>query len=440
MYEMKESGIEWIGQIPKHWEVRKVKYIVQSINGYAFNSVLYSDSGNCSIVRIGDICDSQIKYENVVKINANAQYLSKFKICKNDILFAMSGATVGKIGYVSEDVYNYFINQRVAIIRYKYNKFVYFFLSTNCFSEYVKLFAIGSAQPNISLEYFNDFYITFPPLDEQKKIADFLDNKVTEIDNLIDDTKKLIDKYKEYKQSLITETLTKGLYSNVEMKDSGIEWIDNIPKHWEVNKLKYLFIFGKGLPITKEDLKDSGISVISYGQIHSKLNNGIINDNLIRYVDDIYLKLEPKSLVNKGDFIFADTSEDYEGCGNNVYINKDITLFAGYHTIILKSKKYQNNKYQNNKYLSYLFQTDIWRKQIRSKVFGIKLFSITQKILKETSVIFPPLDEQEEIVKYLDDKCSQIDSIIEEKQSLIEKLEEYKKSLIYEYVTGKKQV
>lgn len=435
MYEMKESGIEWIGQIPKHWEVRKVKYIVQSINGYAFNSVLYSDSGNCSIVRIGDICDSQIKYENVVKINANAQYLSKFKICKNDILFAMSGATVGKIGYVSEDVYNYFINQRVAIIRYKYNKFVYFFLSTNCFSEYVKLFAIGSAQPNISLEYFNDFYITFPPLDEQKKIADFLDNKVTEIDNLIDDTKKLIDKYKEYKQSLITETVTKGLYSNVEMKDSGIEWIDNIPKHWEVNKLKYLFIFGKGLPITKEDLKDSGISVISYGQIHSKLNNGIINDNLIRYVDDIYLKLEPKSLVNKGDFIFADTSEDYEGCGNNVYINKDITLFAGYHTIILKSKKYQNNKY-----LSYLFQTDIWRKQIRSKVFGIKLFSITQKILKETSVIFPPLDEQEEIVQYLDDKCSQIDSIIEEKQSLIEKLEEYKKSLIYEYVTGKKQV
>lgn len=415
MYEMKESGIEWIGQIPKHWEVRKVKYIVQSINGYAFNSVLYSDSGNCSIVRIGDICDSQIKYENVVKINANAQYLSKFKICKNDILFAMSGATVGKIGYVSEDVYNYFINQRVAIIRYKYNKFVYFFLSTNCFSEYVKLFAIGSAQPNISLEYFNDFYITFPPLDEQKKIADFLDNKVTEIDNLIDDTKKLIDKYKEYKQSLITETVTKGLHSNVEMKDSGIEWIGEIPKHWKVSRLKYLCDVRKRKNTQNIIMRYIGLENIeSYTGKYKTTNSeySLIDAIICQTNDIIFGKLRPYL--------------------SKTYIVDEISCCSSEFIVLYNV--------DNVKFIFFLLLSNGFIDSMSQIAYGAKMPRVSDEDILNFYLPLPPLDEQEEIVKYLDDKCSQIDSIIEEKQSLIEKLEEYKKSLIYEYVTGKKQV
>ena len=448
MYEMKESCIEWIGQIPKHWEVRRMKYCFNShVVGSWGQEQLYNNN-DIICIRVADFAFDKMSIatkaiDEYTKRNYSNHIISKLILHQNDILIEKSGGgdntPVGRCIIVDIDymaVYSNFIERlRVISLAYpKYMQYILFsFYKSNCIYNYIKQ-TIGIQNLDISM-MFNVEKVIFPPLDEQKKIADFLDNKVSKIDDLISDTKKLIDKYKEYKQSLITEIVTKGLNHNVEMKESGIEWIGQISKHWEVNKLKNLFLFGKGLSITKDDLKDNGLAVISYGQVHSKLNKGIVNNNLIRYVDEIYLKIGVKSLVKKGDFIFADTSEDYEGCGNSVYIDKNIILFAGYHTIILKTRKYKNNKY-----LSYLFQIDTWRKQIRSKVFGIKLFSITQKILKEVSAIIPPIDEQKEIVKYLDDKCQQIESIIEEKQALIEKLEEYKKSLIYEYVTGKKQV
>lgn len=129
------------------------------------------------------------------------------------------------------------------------------------------------------------------------------------------------------------------------VKVSGIEWIESIPEDWEVDRLKSRFSFGKGLPITKENLRESGVSVISYGQIHSKHNVGTrVKQELVRYVDESYLVTNASSLVTKGDFVFADTSEDVNGCGNCVYVDDDITLFAGYHTIILKSKSDVNNK------------------------------------------------------------------------------------------------
>lgn len=220
------------------------------------------------------------------------------------------------------------------------------------------------------------------------------------------------------------------------MKNSGIDWIKKIPENWQVYKTKEFFQFGKGLPITKADLINDGEKVISYGQIHSKSNTGTnVKEELYRYVSDEYLKSNYQSIAKYNDFIFADTSEDLNGCGNCVYIDKNINVFSGYHTIILKTKIKDEMKY-----LAYLFLTDNWRSQIRSRVSGIKLFSITQKILKETTIIIPEKQERENIVKYLDNKCSEIDILIKSKENLITELENYRKSLIHEYVTGKKEV
>lgn len=203
-----------------------------------------------------------------------------------------------------------------------------------------------------------------------------------------------------------------------------------IPKSWKIKKLKYIFNFGKGLPITKENLKNDGIPVINYGQIHSKDNKiASTNRSLFRYVDEMYLDCKD-NLVNKNDFIFADTSEDLEGCGNNTYVDQDIKLFAGYHTIILKNKDMKDNRY-----LAYLFNTDFWRAQIRKKVSGIKVFSITQKILKETKVILPPDNKQEKIADLLDKKCNKIDKLKTDIEKQIAILGDYKKSLITETVT-----
>jgi len=189
------------------------------------------------------------------------------------------------------------------------------------------------------------------------------------------------------------------------------------------------------LSITKADLEDNGLPVISYGQIHSKENtNTDIKDSLIRFVDNKY-EVFKQCKVNQYDFVFADTSEDYDGCGNCCYKRDNSTLYAGYHSIVLHSFKERDNRF-----LAYLFKTDSWRKQLRETASGVKVFSITQKKLINTSVILPPENQRIIIADFLDQKCSEIDQTISEKQQQLETLAEYKKSLIYEYVTGKKEV
>lgn len=214
-------------------------------------------------------------------------------------------------------------------------------------------------------------------------------------------------------------------------KDSGIEWLGKIPSHWKIVRFKRLFSFGRGLNITKADLVESGLPVISYGQIHSKKNSGThIEDYLIRYVPDSYSEGNEASLAKRGDLLFADTSEDLEGCGNCVFVDKDMTLYAGYHTIIAKYK--ENNP---SNYIAYLFKTDCWRSQLRASVNGVKVFSVTQNTLGETVVLAPPYSEQRIIASFLDNKVSQIDVAIAEKEKMIEDLQNYRKSIISETVT-----
>lgn len=216
-----------------------------------------------------------------------------------------------------------------------------------------------------------------------------------------------------------------------EMKDSGLEWVAEIPATWMTGRLKNYFSFGKGLPITKDNLVEAGIPVISYGQIHSKQNTGTgLNDALFRYVNEDFLSTNPNSLVKKGDFIFADTSEDHDGCGNCVYVDSNQTLFAGYHTIILSG-----NESTDNRYLAYLFKTDAWRNQIRSKVFGIKVYSVTKKILSETTIICPPPCDQKKIADYLDDQCSVLDSVLTRTRASIEEYKKLKQAAITQAVT-----
>lgn len=216
-----------------------------------------------------------------------------------------------------------------------------------------------------------------------------------------------------------------------EMKESGVDWIAHIPTDWTTNKMKYLFSNGKGLSITKENLIETGLPVISYGQIHSKDNSGTnIKDTLLRYVDFQYQANNPQCEVFQHDFVFADTSEDYDGCGNCVYKRDTSLLFGGYHAIIMHSLIKHDNRF-----FAYLFKTDAWRKQLREVASGVKVFSITQKALMNCSIIIPPENEQKEISDFLDAKCSELDTAVSDIQSQIEALEEYKRSVITEVVT-----
>lgn len=432
---MKQSGIDWIGEIPDDWKTRQIRYLFSLRDERNYKPLsevnlisVYTDKG-------------VLQHSDIEQTTGNkAQNADGYKhVYKNDLVVNIILCWMGALGIsdfdgVTSPAYDVYAPKDLNIIFPKY--YHYLFRTTQFNGKcYTKGRGIMQMRWRTYSSEFKSIKVPLPTKATQQRIAEYLDKKVSEIDSIIEESKKSIEEYKAWKQSVIFEAVT-GKNLICKKKDSGIEWIGEIPEGWEMKRLKNLFDFGKGLPITKENLKETGVSVISYGQIHSKQNSGTkIDDSLKRFVDESYLTSNSNSLVHQSDFIFADTSEDLEGCGNCVYVDEEQTLFAGYHTIIFSSKIKQSNKY-----LAYLFKTDAWRNQIRSRCNGVKLFSITKRILSNVNVILPPLSEQVSITKMLDSKCAQIDSLIAEKESLIADLTEYKKSLIFEVVTGKRSV
>lgn len=280
---------------------------------------------------------------------------------------------------------------------------------------------------------FQSTKVPVPPREEQDQIVCFLDWKVSSINKLISNYRRQIVLLEEMKQRKIDESVVKGMRKSALIRNHDVRWDIDYPEHWQIRRIRESFSFRKGLSITKANLVETGIAVISYGQIHSKKNSGVsLNEELIRYVNESYLTTNRSCLVEKGDFIFADTSEDVTGCGNCAYIDWDDTIFAGYHSIIAHP-----DGSTNNKYLAYLFKSPTWRYQIRKKVNGVKVYSITQKMLKDAFILIPPDDEQKEIVRYLDEVCAKIDAAIKKMEEKIANLQDLKIRLVADTVTGK---
>lgn len=433
---MKNSGIEWIGEIPDDWNLIRFKDI-------CVNRKEIAGTQSSNFDRLALTLNGVIRRDKDDSDGLQPKEFDCYQIIhENDFIFKMidlqniSTSRVGLSPYMGlvSPAYIRFSPRKEG----QYNLFVYYFLMSLYYNCVYNNLGGNGVRSALNATDMGQFLIPFPSIDTQIHIVSMIENRCVAVDKLIENQQAQIEKLKEYKQSVITEAVTKGLDPSVPMKPSGVEWIGEVPAKWIIQPLKCLFSFGKGLPITKADLVSVGIKVISYGQIHAKYNKSTtIDDKLYRYVSEKYLNTNNDSIVHKGDFIFADTSEDVEGSGDFIYIDKDDKIFAGYHSVILK------NRYEyktNNKYLAYLFLSNNWKSQLQSRVSGIKVFSISRGMLAKTSVLLPTLSEQQQIADHLDKKCAEIDKLISVKQQKIEKLNEYKKLLIYEYVTGKKEV
>ena len=215
-------------------------------------------------------------------------------------------------------------------------------------------------------------------------------------------------------------------------KDSGVEWLGEVPEHWKILQTRHLFSFGKGLTITKENLSDEGIPCINYGEIHSKYGFEFNpSDNPLKCVSHDFIESNKNCLLNEGDFVFADTSEDLDGSGNFSYLNQESIVFAGYHSIIARLKNQKNNA----RFFAYLFDSQAYRNQVRTEMKGVKVFSVSQGVLKSRFAWLPPNEEQVKIISFLDSETSRIDNLIAKQEKLIEKLEEHRKSVISHAVT-----
>lgn len=399
MEELKESGVEWIGKIPQQWTAKKSKYVISFINGYAFNSEDMQSTGKYPVIRIGDIKDGKLSLEECLYIDNN-NGLEVYRVRKNDLLLAMSGATVGKVGISYKDT-NAYINQRVGIIRSKVTSFIYYVLSTDNFLQYIDLESVGSAQPNISSVGVGNFLIPLPNEKEQQLIVSFLDDKVGKLNDILNDLNKQVEILEKYKKSLITETVTKGLNANVSMKDSGIDWIGSIPEHWNISKVKYNVVICNGKEIETEE---GEVPVYGTGGAFKTTNKSLYKGESVL--------LGRKGTIDK-PLLVDDEFWTVDTAFYTIMKDKILTKMFYYLAICFDYKYYQT---------------------------GSAVPSMTQTDLGSIYIPLCTKSEQNEIINYLDKKCFQINEIIKDKQNQMDKIEKYKKSLIYEYVTGKKRV
>ena len=421
--EMKDSGIVWIGEIPREWEIRKLKTYINFVNGFAFDGSILEKEGTYPIIRIGDIKGGTIDFKNACFINEADEELEQFRVAKGDILIAMSGATVGKLAFVTFEPPICFINQRVGIIRGSLGKYLYYYLSTDNFMKYILLLSEGTAQPNISTKNINNYFAVIPPETIREQIVSSLEVRCAHIDSVIVKTHAAIEEYKKLKQAVITQAVTKGIRPNREMRDSGIEWIGETPEEWNILKIKYLFT------IKKDIAGEEGYQVLSITQ------RGIKPKDLSKNEGQLAANYSNYQIVNIGDFAM-----------NHMDLLTgwvDISKYYGVTSPDYRVFRLFDIENNNSRYYLYLMQLCYFNRVfygLGQGVSGMGRWRLQADKFLNMYIVNPPIDEQSEIVSYLDEKTAAIDSLIQKKEQLITELEAYKKSLIYEYVTGKKEV
>lgn len=424
MRAYKDSGIEWLGEIPEHWEVVPIRCCFNESNircnesDYPLlsvtivNGVIYQND----IANKKDISNDDKSSYKIVPLNAVAY--NKMRMWQGAVGVNMLGKGIVSPAYI------------VAIPNKQITSIYSFYLlrAKSMINEFEKnSYGLCLDMNNLRYEDFRNIKIPLPPIEEQKAIAEFLDSKCKQIESFVDKKQKLITLLNEKKQTLINECVTKGLDKNVNFKDSGIEHLGAIPTHWEVRRLATFGKFSKGGNISRQDLVENGEQALLYGDIYM---NYEISTSFLD--SQISTNTSPSATpIYRGDILFAGSGETKEDIGKNiVYLGED-KAFAGGDIIIFRQKE------NNALFLSYALNTKYAKfyKGIESK--GEIIVHIYASNLKDIKIPLPPIEEQKQIAEFLDSEISKIDSIIEKIKKQIELIKEYKNSLISQAVCGR---
>lgn len=399
---MRDSGIPWIGEVPEGWEFSKIKYHCTMKSGDNITALYISDNGEYPVYGGNGLRGFYKIY------NKNG----------NHILIGRQGALAGNVHLVNG---KFWATDHAVVVTLKNDVFInYFFRMLESMN--LNQYAFDTAaQPGLSVSRIMNLNIVLPNLEEQHRIADFLDSKCSEIDTLIENLRARVESAKEYKKAVITEAVTKGLDKDAKMKDSGVEWIGEIPEGWEIVRFKHIASIKSNLvqpdkymkypQVAPDNIeKDTG-RLLSHQTVEE---SGIISGNHLFYRGQIlYSKIRPN--LNKL------TVAPFDGlCSADMYPieSKLPTLF-----------------------MVYLMLSTYFVSQVSLIIQDrVKMPKINQEELGEIKVVVPSQQDMLTIADYLDSKCSEIDALLQNYEDQITALEKYKKSLIYEYVTGKKEV
>ena len=421
---MKNSNIQWIGAIPDSWQLNKIGQLFNLRN----EKVSDKDFAPLSVSRDGVVPQMESVAKSDASDDRKLVLIGDFAINSRSDRKQSCGVSPlnGSVSLINLILYAKDSN----VI---YNDYMNYLLKNYGFAEEFYKWGHGIVADLWTTRWqeMKNIMLPLPSLEMQKKIFDFLNKKILEVNNLIEIENKQIEKLQEYKQAVITEAVTKGLDKSAPMKDSGVEWIGEIPENWSVKKAKFIAdSFEKGSGITKEDIvTDGDTPCVRYGEIYTKYNNGfskcVTRTHLENVSTPVYFEF--------GDILFVGTGELVEEIGKNiVYLGTEKCL-AGGDIIIMKHN-------QEARFLNYAM--NCIRSQMQ-KSYGkakLKVVHISAYNIGNIYIALPNKVVQTEIADYLDKKCSEIDALAKIKQKKIDMLNEYKKSLIYEYVTGKKEV
>lgn len=426
---MKDSGIEWIGEIPEDWEIKRLQWglseIVKRNNPIQTESILsltkdrgvipYEDKGNQGNKSKTNYEDYKLAYPNTIVMNSM------------NVIIGSVGLS-DFFGCVSP-VYYVFKARENNDIRF----FNYIFQTTK-FQEELKKYANGilEIRLRVSSENVLKRKISFPKFEIQKRISDILDKKMEQIENIESTITQEIQTLENYKKSVITEAVTKGLDKNVEMKDSGIEWIGEIPKHWNLITIKYI---AKKITDGAHIAPDTSDEIYNFVSVVDIDNNGNIDfENCLKITEAQYKYLKRNGCkVNIDDILISKDGT----VGKTVYINANDEFVVASSLVIIRPNLLQAIP----KFIKYALDSNLVSEQLNSLVSGSALKRISVYKNSNLKIVFTAdKKDQAMIVDYLDNKTKLINDAISAKQKQLETLEEYKKSLIYEYVTGKKEV
>ena len=428
----KDSGIEWLGEIPEHWQAVGLTKYLRSLVDYRGKTPEKTKDG-VFLVTAKNIKNGVIDYslsQEFVKEDDYDEIMRRGKPEISDVLLTTE-APLGEVANV--DNVNIALAQRIIKMQGKIkildNYFLKYWILGSSFSQNLQSLCTGSTALGIKASKLCLLKVILPPLEEQKAIARFLDYKTKQIDALIAKKEALLEKLDEKRTALISHTVTKGLDATIPMKDSGIEWLGDIPEHWEVKRLRYVGFCQNGVS-KGGDYFGSGYPFVNYTDVYGNYELPTMVNGLAQSTDEDQINYS----VKKGDIFFTRTSETIEEIGitSTCLSSIDNAIFSGF---LIRFRPLPKVLYE--RFSKYYFRCQQHRLFFVKEMNLVTRASLSQDLLKKLPVLLPPISEQKEIAEYLDRKTAEIDGQKAKIQEAIDLLKEYRTALITNAVTGK---